>query len=76
MDNCVSFSLYIRHSPETEVNVRSTFVLCEKNPKYSQLADKTYLNLKFIYIQTKVFFRFSKISIFGIFLGLKTWKMG
>ena len=55
MDDCVSFSLYIRHSPETEVNVRSPLVLSKKNPKYSQLADKTYLNLKYIYIRTNGF---------------------
>ena len=29
----------VRHSPKTEGNVRSTLVLCKKNPEYSQLAD-------------------------------------
>ena len=47
----------VRHSPETEGNVRSTLVLCKK---YSQLADETCLNLKCIYIRTNGFFGYSK----------------
>ena len=64
--------IVLRHSPETEGNVRSTLVLSKKIPEYSQLADETYRNLKPIYIRKNVFFGFSDFSFFGTFLGLKT----
>ena len=54
-----SFSTVL-HSPETEGNVRSTLVLCKKIPEYSQLADESYFNLKFIYTN-KWFFKIFKL---------------
>ena len=47
--------------------MRSTLVLCKNLPEYSQLADETYFNLKFIYIRTNSFFGFSFCFVFGNF---------
>ena len=68
---CTAMYIHVRHSPETEGNVRSTLVLYKKIPEYSQLADETYLNLKPIYIRKNVFFGFSNFSFFGTFFCLK-----